>query len=108
MPPTVTNRRAMGTTISPPKRIKPQLTRLVDEAPSGNEWCHEVKYDGYVRARIDGPRLGCGFAFPDVPGSLVWRDQMQGPFSRESAHAVHRGAPDASHAPVAARSGVVG
>jgi ATP-dependent DNA ligase len=30
-----------------PKWIKPQLTRLVEEAPAGNDWLHEVKYDGY-------------------------------------------------------------
>jgi ATP-dependent DNA ligase len=31
----------------PPKWIKPQLTRLVEEAPSGESWIHEVNYDGY-------------------------------------------------------------
>jgi bifunctional non-homologous end joining protein LigD len=31
----------------PPKWIKPQLTRLVDDAPAGPDWLHEVKYDGY-------------------------------------------------------------
>jgi ATP-dependent DNA ligase len=30
-----------------PKWIKPQLSRAVDEAPVGNDWLHEVKYDGY-------------------------------------------------------------
>ena len=39
----------------PPKWIKPQLTRLVDEAPTGDGWLHEIKYDGYrMHARIDG------------------------------------------------------
>jgi bifunctional non-homologous end joining protein LigD len=39
----------------PPKWIKPQLTRLVDEAPAGPGWLHEIKYDGYrMHARIDG------------------------------------------------------
>ena len=38
-----------------PKWVKPQLTRLVDEAPSGDGWVHEVKYDGYrMHARVDG------------------------------------------------------
>ena len=37
----------------PPKWIKPQLTRLVDDAPSGPDWLHEVKYDGYrMHARL--------------------------------------------------------
>jgi hypothetical protein len=39
----------------PPKWIEPQLTRLVDEAPNGPDWLHEIKYDGYrMHARIDG------------------------------------------------------
>jgi ATP-dependent DNA ligase len=45
----------VGTTSRPPKWIKPQLTRLVDEAPAGHGWMHEIKYDGYrMHARIDG------------------------------------------------------
>ena len=44
----------MGRTPGPPKWIKPQLTRLVDEAPSGDDWLHEIKYDGYrMHARLD-------------------------------------------------------
>jgi hypothetical protein len=28
---------------------------LVDEAPSGSDWLHKIKYDGYrMHARIDG------------------------------------------------------
>src|SRR4026209_2912003 len=47
--------RSVGTTSRPPKWIKPQLTRLVDEAPTGDDWLHEIKYDGYrMHARIDG------------------------------------------------------
>jgi len=46
---------SVGTTSRPPKWIKPQLTRLVDEAPAGGGWLHEIKYDGYrMHARIDG------------------------------------------------------
>ncbi|GEP59878.1 non-homologous end-joining DNA ligase [Reyranella soli] len=46
---------AVGTNDRPPKWIKPQLTRLVQEAPSGDAWMHEVKYDGYrMHARVDG------------------------------------------------------
>jgi bifunctional non-homologous end joining protein LigD len=36
--------------------ISPQLTQLVDAAPSGDQWLHEIKYDGY---RMHA-RLGCG------------------------------------------------
>jgi ATP-dependent DNA ligase len=48
----------VGTTSRPPRWIKPQLTRLVDEAPTGKEWLHEIKYDGYrMHARIDGNKI---------------------------------------------------
>ena len=41
----------------PPTWIKPQFTRL-DEAPTGKEWLHEIKYDGYrMHARIDGDKI---------------------------------------------------
>jgi len=48
----------VGTTSQPPKWIKPQLTRLVAEAPAGLGWVHEIKYDGYrMHARIDGRQV---------------------------------------------------
>ena len=30
-----------------PDFIEPQLATLVDEAPAGDDWIHEIKYDGY-------------------------------------------------------------
>ncbi len=30
-----------------PRFVKPQLATLVDDVPTGNEWLHEIKYDGY-------------------------------------------------------------
>ena len=30
-----------------PAFVAPQLATLVDEPPGGNEWLHEIKYDGY-------------------------------------------------------------
>jgi DNA ligase D-like protein (predicted ligase) len=34
--------------------IKPQLTQLVDAAPDGDAWLHEIKFDGYrMHARLD-------------------------------------------------------
>jgi DNA ligase D-like protein (predicted ligase) len=37
-----------------PQWIKPQLTELVDAAPEGDQWLHEIKFDGYrVHARLD-------------------------------------------------------
>src|SRR5215467_11796169 len=44
----------VGKAVGPPKWIEPQLTRVVDEAPAGNDWLHEIKYDGYrMHARLD-------------------------------------------------------
>jgi ATP-dependent DNA ligase len=37
-----------------PKWLRPQLTQLVQEAPDGPEWLHEIKFDGYrMHARLD-------------------------------------------------------
>jgi ATP-dependent DNA ligase len=47
-------RRQVPEAVHPPKWIEPQLTRLVDEAPTGKEWLHEIKYDGYrMHGRLD-------------------------------------------------------
>src|SRR6266852_2196939 len=37
-----------------PQWIKPQLTQLVDQAPDGPDWLHEIKFDGYrMHGRLD-------------------------------------------------------
>ena len=37
-----------------PQWIVPQLTQLVDAAPDGDSWLHEIKFDGYrMHARLD-------------------------------------------------------
>jgi ATP-dependent DNA ligase len=37
-----------------PKFVSPQLATLVKEPPSGDEWLHELKFDGYrMHCRID-------------------------------------------------------
>jgi DNA ligase D-like protein (predicted ligase) len=39
--------------MAPPKWIRPQLSRLATKAPSGLQWIHEIKLDGYrMAARI--------------------------------------------------------
>jgi bifunctional non-homologous end joining protein LigD len=41
-------------TAAVPQWVRPQLTELVDAAPEGNQWLHEIKYDGYrMMARRD-------------------------------------------------------
>jgi len=48
----------VGKTAEPPKWIKPQLTRVADEVPAGDDWLHEIKYDGYrMHARLDRGKI---------------------------------------------------
>jgi ATP-dependent DNA ligase len=43
---------------SPPLWIRPQLAKLVNEAPNGPDWLHELKLDGYrMHARLDAGRV---------------------------------------------------
>jgi len=38
-----------------PSFVEPQLCRLVDQPPSGPNWVHEVKFDGYrLQLRVEG------------------------------------------------------
>jgi len=57
-----------------PKFQKPQLATLVDTVPAGNQWLHEVKYDGY-RALLSlggkGPRIY-------TRTGLDWTDRFPG------------------------------
>jgi bifunctional non-homologous end joining protein LigD len=44
--------------MAPPKWIKPQLSKLASKAPSGPQWIHEIKLDGYrMAARIANGRV---------------------------------------------------
>ena len=37
-----------------PHWVRPQLTQLVKEAPDGDQWLHEIKFDGFrMHARLD-------------------------------------------------------
>src|SRR5262245_54606683 len=43
---------------APPDFVLPMLAKLSSRAPRGDEWVHEVKFDGYrLQARIDGGRV---------------------------------------------------
>ncbi len=38
-----------------PRFLKPQLCRLVSQPPTGPDWVHEVKFDGYrIQLRVEG------------------------------------------------------
>lgn len=44
-------------TLSLPAFVPPQLALLVDKAPAGNDWLHEIKFDGYRgEIAVDGGR----------------------------------------------------
>jgi len=48
----VTRRRIAADSL--PQWVRPQLTQLVDAAPEGDQWLHEIKYEGYrMHARLD-------------------------------------------------------
>src|SRR3984885_5191136 len=41
-----------------PLFVPPQLSKLVEKPPSGPQWLHEIKLDGYrMAARIDNGRV---------------------------------------------------
>src|SRR5690606_963189 len=43
---------------SMPSSLKPQLCTLVNEVPTGGEWLHEIKFDGYrIVAFIKGGKV---------------------------------------------------
>ena len=38
--------------------VEPQLSKLVEKAPTGPQWVHEIKFDGYrMAARIDSGKV---------------------------------------------------
>lgn len=44
-----------GATAPLPSQLSPELATLVDAVPTGTDWVHEIKYDGYrLVARLDG------------------------------------------------------
>jgi ATP-dependent DNA ligase len=52
MPRTIARQRTNAAAL--PQWVAPQLTQLVDTAPHGDQWLHEIKYDGYrMHARLD-------------------------------------------------------
>ncbi|HET8679954.1 MAG TPA: DNA polymerase ligase N-terminal domain-containing protein, partial [bacterium] len=41
-----------------PEFVEPQLAILVDDPPAGEQWVHEIKYDGYrLLCRVDGGKV---------------------------------------------------
>ncbi len=43
-----------------PERLAPQLATVADAPPRGDEWLHEIKYDGYrIVCRVEDGRVRC-------------------------------------------------
>lgn len=43
-----------------PARLAPQLATPADEVPPGDDWCYEIKFDGYrLLTRIEGDEVRC-------------------------------------------------
>lgn len=57
-----------------PGFVAPQLATLVDEAPAGERWLHEIKYDGYrVLAAVAGETVAIR-----TRNGLDWTDRFPG------------------------------
>jgi len=55
-----------------PDFVAPQLCTLVDHPPSGEGWCHEIKFDGYrVQLQVEG-----GVARLKTRKGLDWTDKF--------------------------------
>src|SRR5690606_27324257 len=63
-------RRAAG---EPPAFSPPQLATLADEPPAGDDWVHEVKFDGYrCLAAVGGRKCVCY-----TRSGLDWTDKFR-------------------------------
>jgi len=57
-----------------PRFIPPQLSQLVEKPPSGSQWVHEIKLDGFrMAACIDNGRMQ-----PLTRTGIDWTDKYPG------------------------------
>jgi ATP-dependent DNA ligase len=72
-------RRQGGDAAALPQWIRPQLTQLVQAAPDGDQWLHEIKYDGFrMHARLnrgevrlpDPQRPRLDHKYPQIAGAV--------------------------------------
>ncbi|CDX27533.1 DNA ligase D [Mesorhizobium plurifarium] len=57
--------------------IEPQLATLEKEAPGGDDWLHEVKFDGYrMQAQIEGSEVRLF-----TRAGLDWTEKFEGPIT---------------------------
>jgi ATP-dependent DNA ligase len=62
-----------------PAFIRPQLAKLVTEAPEGERWAHELKFDGYRVIEF----IGIARAIARDPVRLLKQYIGQEPFSKQ-------------------------
>jgi ATP-dependent DNA ligase len=100
MPRTVTRRRTDAAAL--PAWVAPQLTQLVETAPHGDQWLHEIKYDGYrMHARLDRgvvkllTRTGLDWTHknPTIAKAAAALDARQAISTANSAASVPTGSP---------------
>lgn len=70
----------MGRCLALPKYIEPCLPKLVDQAPIGDKWIHEIKHDGYRLA----VRIDAGDVRLLSRSGLVWTSRF--PLVSQAAH----------------------
>jgi bifunctional non-homologous end joining protein LigD len=66
---------------APPPFQEPQLATLVDEVPTGNQWLHEYKYDGYRLLLA----VGDGVATAWTRNGKDWSDKFKA-LAKAAAH----------------------
>jgi bifunctional non-homologous end joining protein LigD len=94
---------ALGTQAPMPRRIEPCKPTLVDKAPSGDQWLHEIKFDGYrlMTFPVDGTvrldtRNGLDWTryFPGIAEALAALPLESAIIDGEAVVLDERGVPD--------------
>ena len=75
-----------------PQWVRPQLTMLVDAAPEGDQWLHEIKFDGLPHARLEPRRRLAAHPHrarldPQIPGDRQGRGKPAADVRRSAARA---------------------
>jgi bifunctional non-homologous end joining protein LigD len=66
-------RKPAARTMALPKFVAPELATLVDAPPEGEDWLHEIKYDGYRMLAA----VGGGAVRINTRRGLDWSDKFQ-------------------------------
>jgi bifunctional non-homologous end joining protein LigD len=97
-----------------PAFVEPSLALLVDKPPSGPQWVHEIKFDGYrIQARVDGDiirlltrkALDWTKRFPTIADALGGLDVDKALLDGEVVSEDEQGIPHFSHLQADLKSG---